>query len=95
LTQSRDVFAGVGEGLAALCKRLEVDKNEIIAEQGAEARSMHFILDGRIGILVKIDDGRLIRVRSLGPLTTIGEMVLITKRLRRATIQAEMRARAL
>jgi hypothetical protein len=45
---------------------------------------MHFILDGR-----------LIRVRSLGPLTTIGEMVLITKRLRRATIQAEMRARAL
>jgi hypothetical protein len=84
LTQSRDVFAGVGEGLAALCKRLEVDKNEIIAEQGAEARSMHFILDGR-----------LIRVRSLGPLTTIGEMVLITKRLRRATIQAEMRARAL
>jgi SulP family sulfate permease len=82
--------AKLGEELAALCKRLEVEKDEIIAEQGAEARSMHFILDGRIGILVKMDDGRLIRVRSLGPHTTIGEMGLITKQLRSATIQAEV-----
>jgi SulP family sulfate permease len=82
--------AKLGEELAALCKRLEVEKDEIIAEQGAEARSMHFILDGRIGILIKMDDGRLIRVRSLGPHTTIGEMGLITKQLRSATIQAEV-----
>jgi SulP family sulfate permease len=80
----------LGEELAALCKRLEVDKDEIIAEQGAEARSMHFIFDRRIGILVKMDDGRLIRVRSLGPRTTTGEMGLITKQLRSATIQAEV-----
>ncbi len=51
---------------------------------------MHFILDGRIGILVKMDDGRIIRVRSLGPHTTIGEMGLITKQLRSATIRAEV-----
>jgi SulP family sulfate permease len=82
--------AKLGEELAALCKRLKVEKDEVIAEQGAEARSMHFILDGRIGILVKMDDGRLVRVRSLGPHTTIGEMGLVTKQLRSATIQAEV-----
>lgn len=80
----------LGEELAALCQRLEVGKGEIIAEQGTPARSMHFILEGRINILVKMDDGRLIRVRSLGPHTTTGEMGLISKQLRSATIQAEV-----
>lgn len=80
----------LGEQLAALCQRLEVGKGEIIAEQGTPARSMHFILEGRINILVKMDDGRLIRVRSLGPHTTTGEMGLISKQLRSATIQAEV-----
>jgi sulfate permease, SulP family len=82
--------AEFAEQLSALCERLEVDKNEIIATQGEQARSMHFILEGRVGIIVKMDDGRMIRVRSLGPHTTIGEMGLITRQLRSATIQAEV-----
>lgn len=73
-----------------MCERLEVDKDEIIASQGEPAHSMHFILEGRVGIIVRMDDGRLIRVRSLGPHTTIGEMGLITNQLRSATIQAEV-----
>ena len=68
----------------------EVSKDTIIAEQGDPARSMHFILEGRIGIIVKMDDGRLIRVRSLGPHTTIGEMGLITRQKRSATIRSEV-----
>ena len=51
---------------------------------------MHFILEGRVGIIVETEDGRLIRVRSLGPHTTIGEMGLITRSSRSATIQAEV-----
>jgi SulP family sulfate permease len=39
--------------------------------------------------MVKLEDGRSVRVRSLGPHTTIGEMGLITHQLRSATIQAE------
>ena len=76
--------------LAAVCERLDVDKDVIIAAQGEPANSMHFILEGRVGIIVNMDDGRLIRVRSLGPHTTIGEMGLITSQLRSATIQAEV-----
>jgi sulfate permease, SulP family len=75
--------------LAEYCRRLEVDAGEVIARQGDAADSMHFILDGRIGIIVDTSDGRTMRVRSLGRHTTIGEMGLITHRPRSATIQAE------
>ena len=50
---------------------------------------MHFILDGRIGIAVDMGNGHAVRVRSLGPQTTIGEMGLITGRSRSATVEAE------
>jgi SulP family sulfate permease len=82
--------AEFAEQLSQLCQRLEVDQDEVIAKQGDAAGSMHFILAGRIGIIVKMDDGRSIRVRSLGPHTTIGEMGLITRQMRSATIQAEV-----
>jgi SulP family sulfate permease len=50
---------------------------------------MHFILAGRVSILVDMGEARAVRVRSLGPQTTIGEMGLISGRPRSATIQAE------
>ena len=78
------------EQLIAYCQRLDVRQDEIIASQGEPADCMHFILEGRVGIIVAFDDGRSVRVRSLGPHTTIGEMGLITRQLRSATIQAEI-----
>jgi SulP family sulfate permease len=77
------------ERLAAYCERQEVQAGAIIARQGEAADAMHFILDGRIGIIVELDKKRRMRVRSLGRHTTIGEMGLITHRMRSATIQAE------
>jgi sulfate permease, SulP family len=75
--------------LAKYCRRLEVEAGDIIARQDEPAVSMHFILEGRVGIIVDMGDGRTMRVRSLGRHTTIGEMGLITQRPRSATIQAE------
>ena len=75
--------------LAEYCQRLEVGPGDIIARQGEPAASMHFILEGRVGIIVEVESGRTMRVRSLGRHTTIGEMGLITRRPRSATIQAE------
>jgi SulP family sulfate permease len=75
--------------LAKYCRRLEVGAGDIIARQDEPAASMHFILEGRVGIIVDMGDGRTMRVRSLGRHTTIGEMGLITQRPRSATIQAE------
>lgn len=79
----------LADRLAQYCRRLEVDGGEVIARQGDAANSMHFILDGRVGINVDTGEGRTMRVRSLGGHTTIGEMGLITHRPRSATIQAE------
>jgi sulfate permease, SulP family len=82
--------AEYAELLALECKRLEFGAGEVVAHQGAAADSMHFILEGRVGIIVKLEDGRSVRVRSLGRHTTIGEMGLITGRPRSATVQAEI-----
>ena len=72
------------------CQRLEVDAGEIIVKAGEAADSMHFILDGRVGIMIPADQGRTTRVRSLGRYTTIGEMGLVSHAPRSATIQAEV-----
>ncbi|MFX6827068.1 cyclic nucleotide-binding domain-containing protein, partial [Acinetobacter baumannii] len=42
------------------------------------------------GIMVPADDDRTTRVRSLGRYTTIGEMGLVSRARRSATIQAEL-----
>jgi SulP family sulfate permease len=78
------------EALAVLCQRLEFAAGDLIAQQGDASDSMHFILQGRAGIIVNLADGRSVRVRSLGPQTIIGEMGLITGRPRSATVQAEV-----
>ena len=78
--------------LAQRCKRIQFAPGDIIARQGERSDSMHFILEGRVAIIVDVGDGRTVRVRSLGRHTTIGEMGLITRRPRSATIQAESRS---
>lgn len=72
------------------CERLEVGAGEIIVSAGDAADSMHFILDGRVGIMIPAEQGRTTRVRSLGRYTTIGEMGLVSRAPRSATIQAEI-----
>jgi sulfate permease, SulP family len=81
--------AEYADQLTHACRRLDVNAGDVIAWQGEPASSMHFILEGRVGIIVDVGEGRTMRVRSLGRHTTIGEMGLITQRPRSATIQAE------
>lgn len=76
--------------LARRCERLEVAAGDIIVRAGEPADSMHFIVDGRVGIVVPSERGGTTRVRSLGRHTTIGEMGLVSRAPRSATIQAEV-----
>jgi SulP family sulfate permease len=95
-TSLRDWFTqilGTGQDAAELmrrCQRMEVDAGDIIVRAGETADSMHFILDGRVGVMIPAEQGRVARVRSLGRYTTIGEMGLVSRAPRSATIQAEM-----
>ena len=81
--------APLADKLATECERLEFAEGQVIAEQGAPANSMHFVVEGRVGIIVDVGNGRSVRVRSLGRHTTIGEMGLITGHPRSATVRAE------
>jgi SulP family sulfate permease len=72
------------------CERIEVKAGETIVRAGDPAESMHFILDGRVGIMVATSEDTTTRVRSLGRYTTIGEMGLVSHAPRSATIQAEI-----
>jgi SulP family sulfate permease len=71
------------------CERLEVGAGDVIVRAGDAADSMHFILDGRVGVMIPTAQGDMTRVRSLGRYTTIGEMGLVSGAPRNATIQAE------
>ena len=71
------------------CERIEVATGDTLVRAGDAADSMHFILEGRVGIMVPAGDDRTTRVRSLGRYTTIGEMGLVAHTPRSATIQAE------
>ncbi|EKS33198.1 SLC26A/SulP transporter family protein [Afipia clevelandensis] len=75
--------------LARHCEHIEVKAFDIIARAGEAADSMLFILNGRVGVTVDTGDGRPTRVRSLGNRTTVGEMGLVARQPRSATIQAE------
>ena len=81
--------AQLADQLSQYCRRLDVAAGDVIARQGETAGSMHFILEGRVGVVVDLGQGRMMRVRSLGRHTMIGEMGLITAQPRSATIQAE------
>jgi sulfate permease, SulP family len=93
----RDWFAQIlgtehdaGE-LIRRCQRIEVEAGDIIVSAGDAADSMHFILDGRVGIMISAGEGGgTTRVRSLGRYTTIGEMGLVSRAPRSATIEAEV-----
>jgi len=76
--------------LIQLCTRREVRPGQIIAREGDPADSMHFILEGRVGIMVNTTQAQPVRVRSLGRHATIGEMGLLTREPRSATMQAEL-----
>ena len=70
--------------------RIEYEPGDFVARQGEAADSMHFIVEGRVGVVVDLGEGHSVRVRSLGRHTTIGEMGLITRRPRSASIQTEV-----
>lgn len=81
--------ASLAEALIAHLEERRFKKGDVIARQGDPADSMHFILEGRVAIVVRLRDGKSLRVRSLGFHTTIGEMGLITRQVRSATIVSE------
>lgn len=75
--------------LLSRCRRVDVGSGAVIARAGEAANSMYFISDGRVGVMVNVQGARDTRVRSLGRHTMIGEMGLLARQPRSATLVAE------
>ena len=54
-----------GEELAGYCRRLEFLPGDVIARQGDAADTMHFILEGRIGVIVAQGAHRAVRATAV------------------------------
>lgn len=70
-------------------ERLEVDKNYYLILQGDPAQELYFIESGRVRVVVELDNGRTMRVRTMGAGTVVGEIGLYLSQQRLASVVTE------
>ena len=61
---------------------------EIIMTQGEVGTCAYFIQEGRVGIVVEKEDGKLLQMGTRGPGSIIGEMAIVDSMPRSATIKS-------
>ena len=60
----------------------------MIVRSGDPAKSLYFILDGQVDVLVATDDGHKLRLTTLGRGTAFGEVALVNRKRRTADVVA-------
>lgn len=64
--------------------------SEVVVQQGAEGDDFFIIIEGRATVLQrKTEDGEIVEVADLGPSDYFGEIALLLKRPRAATVKAK------
>jgi CheY-like chemotaxis protein len=66
------------------CQPRRFDVGQTVCATGTPADEMYILLSGSLGVVT--EDGAL--VATLSPVTTVGEMSMVTHQVRRATVQA-------
>ena len=77
------------KALLKYVERLEVDKNHYLILQGDQANELYFIESGKVKVVVELDNGRTMRIRTMGPGTVVGEIGLYLEQQRVASIVTE------
>ena len=72
----------------------EFAPGEFLMRQGTASDEILFIESGRITIHLDLDDGRVVRLRSMTSGTTIGEIGMYLKQPRTASAVADLHTRA-
>ena len=57
-------------------ERSNVDKNHYLVLQGDPSKELFFIESGKVKVIVELDNGRTMRVRTMGAGTVVGEIGL-------------------
>ncbi len=80
--------------IPALMKALQrevVQAGETVFRQGDSSDAMYFVESGRLDVELELPDGRIIRLKKVGPGAVFGEMGIYTLSPRSATIRAAER----
>jgi sulfate permease, SulP family len=70
-------------------ERQQVDKNHYLMLQGDPSEDLFFIESGRVRVVVELDNGRLMRVRTMEAGTVVGEIGLYLGQPRLASVVTE------
>lgn len=70
-------------------ERLEVGAGENLLVQGDLSHELFFIESGKVMVTVKLDNGRVMRVRTMGAGTVVGEVGLYLEQQRVASVTTE------
>ncbi len=74
--------------LMKVLKRVDVVKGEVVFRQGDDSDSMFFVESGRLDVELEQEDGKLFRLKKVGPGAVLGEMGICTRAPRSATVRA-------
>jgi CRP-like cAMP-binding protein/predicted MFS family arabinose efflux permease len=77
------------ERLAAACEPVEFADGEAIVREGEPADALYVILGGSVGVTARGETGEEQRLRTMGPETYFGEIGLLERIPRTATVTAE------
>jgi len=76
-------------GLLQYMERLEVGKNHYLVLQGDPSHELFFIESGKVKVIVELDNGRAMRIRTMGAGTVVGEIGLYLDQQRLASVVTE------
>jgi CRP-like cAMP-binding protein len=77
------------ERLAAACTEVEFAPGDAIVREGEPADALYVILEGSVGVTARGEEGSDKRLRTMGPETYFGEIGLLERIPRTATVIAE------
>src|SRR5262249_28534264 len=88
-----DLFAGLERvvlaKLSASFDMVPLDENDAACVQGEDGDSLYIVSSGSLGVFASAGEGEGARVRTLGPGDYFGEMALLTRERRSATVRAD------
>ena len=68
---------------------IDISQGEALFHQGDPSDALYFIESGRVKVILKLDNGRTMRIRTMGPGTVVGEIGLYLEQTRVASVITE------
>ena len=73
-------------GLMPYLERLEIPASTHLIRQSEQSESLYFVESGRVTARLEFEDGRTLRLRTMGPGTVVGEVGLFLRGTRAASV---------